>query len=208
MNQKIPMDKLAVLHSGVDTSLLYSKNSSIQIPLFDKEQPLAIYSGSFQHGKGVETVISMSKLGPCFNFLIIGGEKGEITESGNLKHLPHISHADVLELLKQANYLLLPMTGQSYEYYSPLKLFEYMAAGRVVIASDLEVTREIINHKSNGLLATPSNPMSFIENMELIAHDKELQKRIESNAIKTAAKYTWEHRSELIIKMIQKDFSI
>jgi len=202
----IPKDKLNVLHSGVDLSDSLSKNAQIEIPLFDKTQPVAIYAGSLQRGKGIDTIVAMAHLASNYNFLIVGGEKGDIHELVNLRHIPFVSHPNVMKLLESADFLLLPMEDNDCQYHSPLKLFEYLAAGKVLIASDIDDIREIIVNEQNGMLAEPSNPHSFIEKMETVSSDMELRSRIEENAIKTANNFSWEHRSESILKIIKQDF--
>ena len=46
-------------------------------------------------------------------------------------------------------------------FTSPLKLFDYMAAGVPIVASDLPALREVLRHEENALLARPGDPEAF-----------------------------------------------
>lgn len=202
-------EKLIVLHSGVDLSEYY-ESSSLSMPklYFSKNQPLAVYAGSLQEGKGVDIILKMASAASHYNFLIIGGEKGQIQECDNLKHIPWIEHFEVSRYLQFADFLLMPMTVQKYQFHSPLKLFEYLATGKVVIASDLENIKEILVHGVNGMLAEPQNAKSFIEQMDKVRMDKELRILIEENAKKTVEQFSWEKRGQHLLEYIKKEVYI
>ena len=106
--------------------------------------------------------------------------------------------------MKSADFLLLPMTEQNYKYHSPLKLFEYLAVGKPVIASDNEDIREIITPMENGMLADSEKPEEFIHIMEQVRDQPRLREHLEKNAKHSAAQYSWEARADKIINLIWK----
>ena len=70
-----------------------------------------------------------------------------------------IEPPQVRERLARANVLVLPNPASaiSSRFTSPLKLFEYMAAGRPIVASDLPALREVLSPDENAVLVTPGS---------------------------------------------------
>lgn len=195
----ISEQKLLTLHSGFDSckcKLIHEETMKKQ------ERLLALYTGSNQNGKGVNIILQMAKLAPQYDFLIIGVKEPIAYDGDNLKQISWIDHGAVFKYLKQADILLLPTTSQKYKFHSPLKLFEYMAAGKVIIASDNPDIREVISDKKNGLLAIEANAEDFIEKIKLVDEDEELRKKLEFYAVKSVAKYSWDERAKKIIECV------
>jgi glycosyltransferase involved in cell wall biosynthesis len=86
---------------------------------------------------------------------------------------------------------------------SPVKLFEAMAAGRPVIASDLPVLREIITDGENGLLVQPEDPQAWIQAIRRLQKSPQLAAEIAGNARKTAQSYSWDRRAAGILEKIE-----
>lgn len=199
----IPKEKITVLHSATDT-LEIEDTPQIQLPLFSDNRPLAVYVGSLQEGKGIEQIEAMSRMSNNYNFLIVGGKEGDVQQQNNLRHIPHVSHAKALSFMKEADFLLLPMTEQSYKFHSPLKLFEYLSTGKPVIASDTADIREILKHRENGMLAQPGNPKDFLDKMDDVRTDPELQRQLELMSQRSSIAYTWESRAKEIVYLIRR----
>lgn len=75
---------------------------------------------------------------------------------------------------------------------SPLKIFESMACGTPVVASDLPVTREIITHNVNGKLVHPDRPQELGRAIRILLEYKEQRERLGQNGKTTiATHYNW-----------------
>ena len=146
----------------------------------------------------------MAELASDINFLIVGGTAGHVKEMDNLKHIPRVSHEKALAYMKRADFLLLPLTEQSYKFHSPLKLFEYLAMGKSVIASDNADIREIIIPMENGMLADSACPEDFLKKMELVRSQPQLKKHLEENAKHRASQFTWETRAKRIVDLVRR----
>ena len=83
----------------------------------------------------------------------------------------------------------------SNAYTSPLKLFEYMASGRPIVASDLPSIREILTHERNALLIAPGNPQALTAAIRRLIEDRALGERIARQALEDAREYTWDRRA-------------
>ena len=200
----IPEEKISVLHNGVSLYSNREEMTNVTIPEFEKDRPLAIYVGSLQKGKGIEVIVKMAELSDRYNYLIIGGKKGTIRETENLKHISQVTNEVAREYMKKADFLLLPMVSQRYKFHSPLKLFEYLAAGKPIIASMNEDIAEILTDKENAMIAEENNPMDFIRCMDLLDRSDELKERIGRNSVKTATEFTWEKRAYAISELIER----
>ena len=109
-------------------------------------------------------------------------------------------YGEIPFFLKAADVLILPNSAReeiSRLYTSPLKLFEYMASDRPIIASDLPSIREILN-PNNALLVTPDNPELLAEKIRIILSDENLQYSLSAQALELVQNYTWQKRAERI----------
>jgi glycosyltransferase involved in cell wall biosynthesis len=77
-----------------------------------------------------------------------------------------------------------------------LKLFEYMAAGRAIVASDLPAIREVLTDGVNGLLVAPGDADALAAAIRRLAADAPLRLRLGAAAGKDASSYTWGRRAE------------
>ena len=97
------------------------------------------------------------------------------------------------------NHIDVALIPDSAEHASPIKLFEYMAAGKAVIAPARASIQQIITHEFDGLIFETLNPRAFLAAVERIYRDAELRKRLGSNARQTVlSKHLWEHRVQEI----------
>ena len=86
---------------------------------------------------------------------------------------------------------------------SPLKIFEYMAAGKPIICSDLPVLHEVLEHNVNALLCSPDNVDEWFETINKIRNNKELALRIGNKAKEIfLEKYTWKIRAQNVLNGI------
>jgi glycosyltransferase involved in cell wall biosynthesis len=104
----------------------------------------------------------------------------------------------VPELLARADVLVLPNPASaiSTRFTSPLKLFEYMAAGRPIIASDLPAIREVIEPEVHGLLVPPGDPEALASAISRMLDDSQLRDRLARAARTRVDDYTWDRRGE------------
>ena len=83
-------------------------------------------------------------------------------------------------------------------YISPLKLFDYLASGSVIIASNKKAYDHILKHKFNCFLINSSKDKEWAKIIDLIFSKKLNTKTIQKNSIKTAKKYSWLKRVDAI----------
>lgn len=99
----------------------------------------------------------------------------------------------------------VPNRDKSDFFGSPTKLYEYMAMGKAIAASDLNQIGEILKNNKNALLFEPGNAKDISDKLALLIEDKELRKNLGLNARKDAVeKYTWDIHVNKIIEKINE----
>jgi len=86
------------------------------------------------------------------------------------------------------------------DYASPLKMFEYLALGRAIVAPDKANIREILVHEQNALLFDVSKPAAFFTELERLCNDGALRQKISDNAKLAIAQQalTWDHNAQKV----------
>jgi glycosyltransferase involved in cell wall biosynthesis len=208
-------DKIHILPDGVDLKdfadvNLPAKESArkeLNLPL---DKKIIMYTGNFFAWKGVYTLADSSlKFGKDYLFVFVGGspdeeqkfkkyldEKGLI---GKIRLEGHVPYLKIPIYLAAADVSVLPNSAKSdiSKYYtSPLKLFEYLASGTAIAASDLPSIREIVSEEQVEF-AAPDDPESLA-----LALSRAFSRDFSQNR-KFAERYSWAKRAEKIIDLVE-----
>ena len=126
------------------------------------------------------------------------------------KIINHVSRNEVINYLKMSDLLIMnyPDTEHYAHYMSPMKLFEYMASGNPIVASDLPSIREILNEK-NAILVEPDNTEVLAEGINKVLINKSFSEKITQQALIDVQNYTWKKRVKNILDFIKdNDYSV
>jgi glycosyltransferase involved in cell wall biosynthesis len=213
---KINSGNIIVAPDGADPVPVSLKSIEIK----NNNKLIIGYVGHLYKGKGMELITKMAEKCPWAEFHVIGGLpedldywKKELIQQKNIIFYGHVSHKEVYRYMLSFDALIAPYQrkvcvygggdGDISKWMSPLKIFEYMAAGKAILASDLPVLREILVHGKNSLLADPDNIDKWISNLELIRNDLLLRKELGEGARREfEKKYTWKSRASFIISSL------
>ena len=168
------------------------------------------YAGHLYPWKGVDLVVEAVAALPDTRGLIVGGHDKEpdlarvkefakqLNCEGRITFTGLLPPRDVPDRLAEADVLVLPnpRSAISNAFTSPLKLFEYMASGRPIVASDLPSLREILRDGENAILVEPGNPQALVAGIERIKNDAALAERIAAQALQDVQAFTWDRRAE------------
>ncbi|HEY6898681.1 MAG TPA: glycosyltransferase family 4 protein [Rhodocyclaceae bacterium] len=188
---------------------------ALAVPRTANARPALLYLGSLHRWKGVETVIdALPAIADC-DLWIAGGGTARMQElaqrpsaracAGRLHLLGQIPPAERFELIAKSDLCLLPLTQSSIgsRYTSPLKLFEYMAMGKPILASDHPSLREVLRHGDNGWLVAPDDPARLAEGASKLLADPALRAALGAQALADSRRYTWRARAEAVTKWME-----
>jgi glycosyltransferase involved in cell wall biosynthesis len=219
----LPPEKVTAAPNGVDLEAFDAAppreeaRRRLGLPL---ETPIIGYVGSFRamgREKGVpELVRAMALLsasgGQAPLLVCVGGPREAVAayrtmarEAGlaeeRVRFVDQVPHVEVPWWLGAFDAAVIPLPeGEHYARLSPLKLFEYMAAGVPVVASDLPNIREVIRDGENGLLVAPGDPQALARGLARVLQDKAGAANMAAQARQDAAAYTWKERARRILE--------
>jgi glycosyltransferase involved in cell wall biosynthesis len=119
-----------------------------------------------------------------------------------------IPHGAVPEHLAACDVLIsphLPFEDGTPFFGSPTKLFEYMAMGKPVLASNLGQIGEVIEDGKSGILYGPGNADEFDRRLRPLLADAELRRRLGEGArLRVESEYTWRRNAERAIAFLEE----
>lgn len=171
------------------------------------------YAGTLERWKGIEVLIKAMKYLPEEK-LIIAGEGRELENLKKLvkelnleekiKFLGYIPHKEIPCYLSKSKIGILANIKENISRFtSPLRLFEYMALGLPILATDLPVFKEILIHGENAWLVKPGDPVALAEGIKFLLENPEIAENLASKAKKMANNYTFFERAKRIKEIIE-----
>jgi glycosyltransferase involved in cell wall biosynthesis len=215
----LKQEKLVVAHNGVDLeefeSILSKEEARKQVGL-PIEKKIVCYSGNTYSGRGIELLIEAALELKDVLFLIVGGLESDnaryksIAQSKRVKNFSlvgFVPHKSVNLYLSSADVLVMPYTSimtirdgtTAMQFTSPIKLFEYMASCRPIVATSLPSVKEILVDGSNALLAEPDSLDSLVDSIKRVLENTVLAEKLATQAWFDVKKYTWEERVKKIL---------
>lgn len=171
---------------------------------------LVAYAGHLYPWKGVDVLVQALAQLPRARGLIIGGHPRE-SDLDRVRALAHqlgaaerieftgqIAPSEVRARLAGADVLVLPNVPSeiSARYTSPLKLFEYLAQAKPIVASDLPALREILTPEVTALLVEPGSATALAAGLSRVLDTPHLARTLAANAGRLATEYSWDKRAE------------
>ncbi len=213
-NYKIKKDKIFVAHDGADPIIKTD-------PAINDIRFSVGYIGSLYPGKGMEILLPLSKRCGDVSFHIVGGDANQISvwkkQAGSAENIIFHGFKTQEELpayISSFNLLIAPYSSivkvsqkkganNLALWMSPLKIFEYMSAGKPIVATDLPVIREILTHQVSALLCK-SNDLNDWENaIRQLQSDEEYRQWLGKNAKACFDnQFTWLKRAKNILNSI------
>lgn len=200
---------VAVAPSGVDPEFFADGDN--------RQADLAAYAGGLGAWKGVDLLLEALALASGVRLEILGGRPGSpdwrrladlaqrLDLGDRLVMRPRADRAAVRELLARASVAVWPgAAGQriAAEFTSPLKLFEYLAAGCAVAAPRTPAAESVLTDGVNALLFAPDEPAALARVLERLAHNSIRARWLGRAGRDLARRYTWEARAEVILRAI------
>jgi glycosyltransferase involved in cell wall biosynthesis len=203
-----------IAHDGAIANV-YTGNP--KLPLTNGKDTLSAgYFGSLYPGKGAELIASIAIKLRTWEFHIFGGTTQEFEMLCEAKCPPNVTchgyipPSEVPQYQSSLDVLLLPAQkrttiqgkGNIADWMSPLKMFEYMAAGKPIVASDLEVLREVLIDGVNSILVPPGDIDKWVEALNFIESEPSLAASLATNArTMFIEEYSWHRRAEKVLNL-------
>jgi glycosyltransferase involved in cell wall biosynthesis len=172
---------------------------------------------SYWHGvtvleQAIESLLKTQSTGAPLKFLLVGDgpfapqirsalelrvRQGSVIFAGSVPHSSVRVHLDAADILVSPH---VPMPGGTPFFGSPTKLFEYMAMGKAIAASELDQISEVLEHGRTALLVKPGDPGELAQAIEALAVDARLRSDLGHNAMETAlARHTWRQNARRVL---------
>jgi glycosyltransferase involved in cell wall biosynthesis len=193
-----PGRRIEVIPNGVDYRSLVPEKD------WQRASERVIYSGSFFGWKGAEDLVAAARALPGFCIRLLGGDAAGIDrlrrkagEGGaRLEFAGRVPHERVAEELARACIAVLPNRAEpDSAYTSPIKLFEYMAAGCALVVTDLPAVREILQ-ADEAVWVPPGEPEALARALRALAAQPERARAMAARVREKAKRYTWSARGQ------------
>lgn len=164
-------DHLMTTHKPNEVHIIYSGSYDWPAPKLDSEHKRKLeqlkerglvsgFVGGVSSGKGFETVLKLALAMPDMNFVILGADRPDSTKPNNLHFFGRLSPVDLGAYISEFDVCLsphAPTTNAGWgeipsDHSAPLKVFDYMRAGKTMIVSRFDATEELITHGETGFL--------------------------------------------------------
>lgn len=221
VKEGVKEDKILVAPDAVDLEIfgtIKANKNDLRAELnLPQEDFIVGYVGKFktlEMEKGIATMLeALPMLDKDVKMVFVGGEESEINNYKAIANRFNISsqvllfdyqpHIKAIKYMKAVDALVIPFPNAPHFafYSSPLKLFEYMASGRPIIASDLPALKEILNDK-NALFFEPEKAADLARAVKMLKASQMLGYHLSQQALADVKQYTWATRAKKIINFI------
>jgi glycosyltransferase involved in cell wall biosynthesis len=172
-----------------------------------------LYTGSFKEDRGIELIVAAALRLPELFFCIVGGEQREADRlrgmalrlgASNVKFVSRVPHGEIPRWQSAADILLMMWTWNvpTIRVCSPMKLFEYMAAERLIVGPAFPTIKEVLADGKDAILFEPDSVDAMVSALQealLRLDDAALPRAARAKAL---ARYTWQKRCELILNSL------
>lgn len=209
-NWDVPADKLVVLPNAVDVKRFQPDpelGAQTRASLSLTAHPLLVFVGSFYQWHDIATLLKafavVLKTHPDARLILVGDgtERERMTNlsvdlgiAQAVQFTGFVGREDVVRYVNAADIAVVPVPKMEREMWlSPMKLFEYMASGKAVVASAMGQVRDVVKDGGNGLLVPPGDESALAEAVNRLIEDVSLRERLGMQAREDAVRYhSWE----------------
>lgn len=211
-NHPIEPEKVIVAHDGVDLQVYdgLSTETARERLGFDTDESIVMYTGHLYPSKDVDTLVQAAADfdASCY---IVGGYpedisriEAEVTVPDNVTFTGFVPPSEI-PLYQTAADVLVATVAEDPEmdYFSPLKLFEYMAAGKPIVVSQKPEYEEVLTHAKTTLFVEPGSVAGLAEAVETLRSDPRLSAELGRKARENAERYDWNVRAQNVLRAIR-----
>lgn len=208
-----------VTPNAADPDRFYPEGGKVTAHDPEKSEFVVGFSGSLKPWHGIDHLLRafrrLHRSRPQYRLLIVGdgpmrAELERDVRRNGLRMAVTFTGAveidDVAANLRRMDVAVAPYPRLPGFYFSPLKLFEYMAAGVPIVASDIGQISEVLEHRRTALLHRPGAVIELAASIEELRRKPELARKLGQQArLLARRRFTWRRNAERIIAMIRTD---
>ena len=178
------------------------------------EKKIVLYTGHLYGWKGGDTLATAATLfQPGIETYFVGGTEEDLRrfrarfgKQAGITIIGHRPHQEMPLWQAAADVLVVPNTAkEAISKYdtSPMKIFEYMASGKPIVASDLPSIREILN-ETNARLVPPDDSKALADAILTVLADPEAARGHAQQASRDVRTHGWKERARRILAFIRE----
>lgn len=207
--------RVHVVPNGVDLERFDPSRGRADIAGF-AGRPIIGFTGSLKPWHGIDTLLEAYRMlveeGSDARLLMVGegpmrawieGFAAGTRLAGRINLTGWVDHADVPALLQTMSVAVAPYPALDEFYFSPLKLFEYMAAGRPIVASGIGQIDEVIEDGVTGLLVAPGDVEALASAVRTLLKDHDMADRLGRAGRCAAQNYSWQSNARKVLGLFQ-----
>lgn len=216
MAEGVPEDRITVIPNGIDLDKFgeVPDSEAAKAKLGLSDRVVLGFTGFVRDWHGLDKVVGILKsgAGEKRHLLIVGdgparvsierraaelGVSDQVTITGIVKRDAVAAHVATFDIALQPDVV---------DYASPLKMFEYLALGRAIIAPDKDNIKEILEHGKNGYLFSADSNESFLSGIEELCRNAELRRSLATGARASIFErnFTWRNNAETIVELFDE----
>jgi glycosyltransferase involved in cell wall biosynthesis len=210
----VASDRVSVIPNGVDPDVFgpADEPSTIKQQLGWTDRFVVGFVGSMKPWHGVETLLqTLQLLGGVdspFRLLLVGSgpmlpeleeQSRRLGLAGAVHMTGAVPHHTVPELLRAMDVTVVTYAADADEYFSPVKLFEYMAMALPVVAARVGQVCDVIDKGRTGWLYAPADAGELATLIGMLESDRDLCRRVGAAARECVMnEYTWRHNARRV----------
>lgn len=209
--------QVRVIRNAVDTGLFTPQVSPARLAGVAETAFVVGFSGSLKAWHGLDTLLPafrrLREHLPQAHLLVVGegprkawvegyaegaGLSGAVTLTG------WVGHHDLPALIARMDVTTAPYPAAEGHYFSPLKLYEYLAMGRPVVASRIGQTAQVLDGTGAALLVPPGDPVALADALLRVAWDTGLAATLAAKATVEGQRHDWADNARAVLALVQE----
>ena len=211
-------EKVRILPNAVDTGLFRAglDDGSLRSRLNLDGRFVVGFVGSFKAWHGVDFLLQafarLRREDAAYHLLLVGDGPMRAALEEETRRLDlqeavtlvgNVPHEEVPRYLALMDVAAAPYPALEDFYFSPLKLYEYMAGGRAVVASRIGQVAEVVADGLTGLLYEPGDQEGLIGCIQRLRADPNLRRDLGQKARMAGSKNTWRQNAERVVGWVE-----
>lgn len=211
------LDRVNVIRNAVDTARFNPHVDPACLPGIPANGFVVGFSGSLKIWHGLDTLLpafrNLRERLPHAHLLVVGEGprkawvEGYAEAAGLMDGVTltgWVPHHDLPGLIARMNVATAPYPAAPGHYFSPLKLYEYLAVGRPVVASRIGQTASVLDGTEAAVLVPPGDAPALTEALLRIAGDAALAARLARHAAIEGRRHDWSDNARAVVGLVQE----